>query len=249
MVRNQDINQVVFVLLVGLVASMASCRWSKEANEEDLGQALDSTRESTIITDGYRQVGVPQVNLLRAPCGNASAIEVFLDQARQLDLVNQFAKVPATEWRVTEKTGNSLNLCRFLQQQNIDVAYFIMISDTCTDCRSRFSQVIGQLKQAVKGPGSARLALVAIAAGSSEPADVADLNAEVADADGVGLVVSDPNRSLWDLLVQRSPEPASGDTVAPEFILHKSGYGVFSNTVGARRDAMPADFLRLYRGM
>lgn len=249
MVRNQDINQAVFVLLVGLVASMASCRWSREANEEDLGQALDSTQESPITTEGYRQVGGPQVSLLRAPCGNTGAIEAFLDRARKLDLVNQFAKVPATEWRVTEKTGNSSNLCRFLQQQAIDIAYFIMISDTCTDCRSRFSQVIGRLKQAVKGSGPARLALVAIAAGSLEPPALSDLNAEVAEADGVGLVVSDPTGSLWDLLVLRSPEAASGDSVAPEFILHKSGYGVFSNTVGARRDAMPADFLRLYREM
>lgn len=51
------------------------------------------------------------------------------------------------------------------------------------------------------------------------------------------LYASDPQGSLLKTLASKV-EPKA----APWFVVHKSGYGIFSNTSGPARDAMEADF-------
>ncbi len=51
------------------------------------------------------------------------------------------------------------------------------------------------------------------------------------------LYASDPQGSLLRMLASKT-EPET----SPWFVVHKSGYGFFSNTKGPTRNAMPADF-------
>lgn len=240
-------------LLLGLLAfglgAITGCRFAKKSDAEELDRSVDATEGGGAVTAtnrNLRQIGSPRVSLLNTPCGSAAQIEPFMARVNNLGLANQFLKLPASEWKFRDPSGAEVNLCKFLQQRTLEVGFFVLISEGCSKCIEQFvtlAEAVGSLSE--RSSGAARLALVGVIAGVVSEATRLTLSGHVDATNGLSTLVTDPEQSLW---VKLSEKSQAGNEF-PVFLVHESGYGMFSNKAQTQRESIARDFLKLYEAL
>ena len=229
----------VFVAAGLGVAVSGGCRVASSGDDaptEEVGQSDALSGQGSPRGGSQRMpVGDPRVSLLNAPCGNAPDVEVFLSKARSLGLANQIIKLPAAEWRVTSG-GKSMSICAFLAAEKLDLAFFQVFSGDCLECLASIKSDAQILANALPQGITLSIRMVAVQSAAA--------NGESADATLPLIQALDPKNSLLTTLAAKIPAPT-----APWFVVHKSGFGFFSNTSGSARDATRADFLSLVKAL
>lgn len=229
----------LLALLVLVSIPVSGCRLARSGNSNDI-DALDvvsERRDETHTAGRLMPGGDPRVTLVNAPCGNSAETGVFLARARTLNLVNKLVKLPAAAWKLS-LDGRKVPMCSFMAAGKIDLALVHVMPRNCGTCDADVMSLAQSLRalNSNRPSGGGTVKVIAVDSGVTVP--------RVA-GDGLPLVyTADPEATLLSTLASPS-DPA----LAPVFVVHKSGFGFFSNTPGKERDAVRADFEALSKSL
>ena len=173
--------------------------------------------------------GDSRVSLINAPCGNSPDLEVFISRARALHLTNLVVKLPASDWRVISR-GKNLSVCAFMAAEKIEIGFFRVLTEACTTCMDEIKQDARSMAAAISANNTS-VRLVAVHFEASADQTASSDGPLLSHVTGQGLAAT--------LGSKEDPK------IEPWFVVHKSGYGFFSNTSGSARDALKGDFKAL----
>gem|GEM_PF-1657127 len=230
--------------IAGVVAAAGGCRIAQKGKVDDFDEAdarkiNSSGNIGAPAGFGGRAISSedPRVSLVNAPCGNSPDTEVFLARSRTLKLSNQLGKLPASSWKLTA-SGRIVSVCSLMAARELNLALFFVFPSGCASCAETIRQAAGSLAALQKKSGPAATALssriVAIESGAPEERST-DLALPI-------IYAADPTGQLLRTLSSNIDR-----NVMPIFVVHRSGYGFFSNTPGAARDSFGSDFEALAR--
>lgn len=218
------IRRPIFVLGPLLAFVSMNCRVPQKGSS-DTTQGQEATQSpSPSRTVGPQ--GDSRVSLINAPCGNSPDVEVFISKARALHLTNLVVKLPAADWRVISR-GKNLSVCALMAAEKIEIAFFRVLTGVCATCMTEIKQDAKDMAAGISADHtSVRLVAVHLEASADQPAS----------SDGPLLIHVTGEGLAATLSSKEEPK------IDPWFVVHKSGYGFFSNTSGSARDALKADF-------
>ena len=219
----------------GVVIALCGCRIAQKGKVDTFDEAdAGNARSGSPAGLGSRAMpgGDPRVSLVNAPCGNSPDTEVFLARSKARKLTNQLGKLPASSWKVTDD-GRSVSICSLMASRGMNLALFYVFRAGCAPCEDTIRQAAESLADLQKKSGSTTAAskarIIAIESGV--------LAERSADPAMPVIYAADPTGQLL-----RTLSSGSNVDLMPMFVAHRSGYGFFSNSPGAARDSLGADF-------